>query len=239
MRGINRMKRLLNERGSYTIEACIALVAFLVAIMFIYSQIKVLIAESILQNAVNNMAKETAAYVYLLDKTGLVFEHKDGSTGNIDSALGEVSELMDSLTSEDGKTSLTSPGSGRFDVSGIGQSVNDIVDCLKSVDEAELKNAAKEGAESLSLLIGNKIIEAICANRLSAYLPMEKEQFCKAYMIKNDSFSFANSKLFPNNEYNVFIAVECETVSPFKAFPMNRHIAKYACTAAWVSGNAN
>ncbi len=239
MRGINRMKRLLNERGSYTIEACIALVAFLVAIMFIYSQIKVLIAESILQNAVNNMAKETAAYVYLLDKAGLVFEHKEDSTKNMDSALGEVSDLMTSLVSEDGKPDLLTPDSGKFDVSGIGQSVKDIVECLKSVDEAELKNAAREGAESLSLLIGNKIIEAICANRISAYLPMEKEQFCKAYMIKSDSFSFANSKLFPNNEYNVFIAVECETVSPFRAFPMNRRIAKYACTAAWVSYNAN
>ena len=58
------INKFRSETGSYTIEACVSLVFFLVAIMFIYSQIKALIAESIIQNAVNSMAKETASYVY-------------------------------------------------------------------------------------------------------------------------------------------------------------------------------
>lgn len=79
------------EKGSASLEACVSLAAFIVAVAFVYSQIQVVICENIMQNAVNNMAMEVSSYVYILDKIGLV-SHEQYSS------LDDVNDLKDDVT---------------------------------------------------------------------------------------------------------------------------------------------
>lgn len=87
------MKRIIQsagEKGSASLEACVSLAAFIVAVAFVYSQIQVVICENIMQNAVNNMAMEVSSYVYILDKIGLVSHEKY-------EGLEEVNDLKDDV----------------------------------------------------------------------------------------------------------------------------------------------
>lgn len=61
------IKKLKNQQGSYTLEALISLTAFVIVIMLAYMQVKAVIAEQIMQHAVDNISQQVASYVYIID----------------------------------------------------------------------------------------------------------------------------------------------------------------------------
>ncbi len=242
------MKKFKIESSGYvTIETIISLSIFLLAIMFVYTQIKTVIAENIMQNAVNCMAKEVSSYVYILDKLGMILEHDDENqdiNGLIESGNGAVNEIV-------GFTDDLFGGSGIDDLSGameqfinsVSSRKSELIDGLNKLDKDDLKNAGITAGENAVKGLSNFILDDYYTARLSEYLPMEKEKFCRVYGIDYKDgapFSFASSRVFPTTECDsVLVAVTFETKSPVKFIPLKRKICKYAYTGAWVSSNKN
>lgn len=240
-----------SESGSYTIEACVSLLFFLIAVMFIYSQIKALIAESIVQNAVNSMAKETASYVYVLDRAGVIVNNSAYNTAASDSLYENVNNAMDGFT---GLMSdmYTDNGSGgkSININGIEGDATSMIDSLKNIysiasntsKEEFVSNAkalAVGSGEGITKMLGNELMSYYYRWKLNAYLPMDYSVFCSYFLIDGE-ISFSNSRVFPSQANNsILVVAEYDTSDPFKAFPRKRHVAKYAFTAAWVSSNTN
>lgn len=255
MRGTDMIKSFKSEDGTYTIEACTSLIAFMLAIMFVYSQVKVLICESILQSAVNNMAKETASYVYVLDRMGLVMEYNEedlkklnqlygqavNEAGNIEESANEFTSLLNDLFKDDGdlNSKITAVGDISGDASSMVDSIKNIISIAKDVDKNDLQNLVKYSGGTMIKALGNTAMNSYYEWKLSAYLPMEKSKFCSYFMIDEPTLSFGSSRVFPNDDYTILVAVEYDTTSPFKDFPIKRHVVKYAYTAAWVKPNSN
>ncbi len=231
------------DKGSASLEACVSLSAFIIAVAFVYSQIQVLICENIMQNAVNNMALEVSSYTYIVDKVGLVM-HQTESEGldQIDSMEGKASEAMDEFHNAIGALhsgingdSLSAAGSS---AGNMFDSLKEIIDIFKKVNWKQTgidagKYALNEGIDSA---IG-WALEGYYMGSLSKYVPGGNvEAFCKAYNVDPASISFEYSTLFPGAKNNtVLVAVKYETRSPFAMFPVNRTIIKKAFTAVWLA----
>lgn len=243
-----------SENGSYTIEACISLVVFLVAIMFIYSQIKTIICESIMQHAVNNMASEMSTYVYVLDRAGLIIDNDDrfkesdalieqaGGTaklvkGNIDKFTGLYTALEDG----DLKGASTTVGEISGDAGSMVDSVNNLVNSIKETDWGKLaKNGGIAAGENIIKMLANTGLAEFYKWKLSAYLPTDLDTFCEKYLVEKDSIDFSYSRVFPNSDNNtIVVAVKYNTKPAFRMFPVKRKVVKAACTAAWVDSNTN
>ena len=231
------------EKGSASLEACVSLTAFIIAIAFVYSQIQVIICENIMQNAVNNMALEVSSYTYIVDRVGLVM-HQQNSEGlqQIDDMQGKASEAMDEFSNAIGTLhggingeTISAAGSSADNMFG---SLKEIVEIFKQVNWSQTgKDAGKyvlnEGIDSV---IGS-LLEGYYMNNLTKYIPSgDLDTFCDAYNVEKSSITFEPSCLFPGNKNNtVLVAVKYETRSPFSMFPVNRTIVKKAFTAVWLA----
>lgn len=265
-----KLKKIKNESGSYSLEASVSLIAFLIAIMFVYSQIKTLIAESIMQHAVNNMAAEMSTYVYVLDRAGLIIEENAEQFSDLDGFIDSAGEACDdtqsfisnrvnsfteiyaALENDDpnqNNGSLTAPPEGvaskwenmTGEAESMVASIKNMVAMFQAVEWGEAgANAARAGvSESLKSLANNVILSNFYNWKLDGYLPLEREKFCKKYMIDSDTIDFGTySAIIPDNK-SVVVAVSYETKPIFKMFPVKRKIIKFAYTAAWVKENAN
>lgn len=245
---ISEGNALRSESGSYTIEASVALVAFIISIAFVYSQIKVLVCENIMQNAVNNMAKETASYIYILDKMGLIINHPDNELENtnsfIDSLSDEYNNVIDVVFKDNGLGETITVEGITGDVKSIGDSIKNVVNILKKTDYNALKSEFPDAAVyTIEQLIKTGVdagMSKFYKWKLNAYLPSDFDTFCKYYNIDPKSLNFDLSSVLPTSDNNsVLVSVQFDIKSQFSFIKMDRHIVRYAYTAAWVKSNAN
>lgn len=244
-------KRSENNQGYSTIEATIALSAFILAIMFVYAQIKVVIGENIMQNAVNSMAKEVSSYVYILDRLGMILDHGEDDNKDINALIGsgkgavdDVVDFTDSLFGEDGTTGDDMVSALKTFVETMKNDGGEFVNNLNSVDKDDVKNALINGGENAIKMLSNIALSNYYNARLDRYLPMERDKFCRYFNIdvpeNGSAFSFDASSVFPTvNCDSVLVTVTYHTASPFRFINFKRKICKYAYTAAWVSSNTN
>jgi len=261
------MKKLLNvtknERGSYTLEACISLMAMVIAVAFVYSQVKVVICESIMQHAVDNMALEMSSYVYILDKLGVVAHHDEEEVKLLNEAgqhaseaVGHGKDLINDV-GDMGKTlenipDLLSLLEKKDDITASGQKAVDdgksMVDSIKHMIELiksdgfleQLKNGGGILVEGAATNVLNNIAAEYFDWKLDSYLPSDRKTFCKEYCVDETSISFKNSKLLPGMSNNtILVVVEYKTNSPFAMFPIKRQVVKQAFTAAWLADPGN
>lgn len=243
-----------SESGSYTIEACISLVAFLIAIIFVYSQIKTIICESIMQHAVNNMAIETSTYVYVLSRAGLIINNTDrlkdadkrieeagGTAKLVQDNVNKFSELYSAFEDGDMDGVKTTVGEMPGDAGSMVDSIKNLIGLIKEDDWQEL---AKEGGiasgENILKRLSNDGLAKFYKWKLSSYLPTDLDTFCKKYLVEEDSIDFKYSRIFPNSDNDtILVAVTYETKPTFKMFPVRRKVVKAATTAAWVAKNTN
>lgn len=243
-----------NSCGYITIETILSLAFFTLAIMFVYFQIKVVIAENILQNAVNNMSKEVSSYVYILDKLGLVLDHTDDENKDINALIGDVMGEDGAINNVIGFTdSLLGGGGTNSDdmAAAIGEFVEalkeekeQLVNDINNLDKEDLKNAAITAGEDVVKGFANIVLASYYDSRLDRYLPMSREDFCRHFNIDipedGKAFSFDASRVFPTSENNsIMVAVSYKTTSPIKFINLKRKICKYAYSGAWVSSSTN
>lgn len=260
---LNMKKRTGSERGSYTLEACISLMAMVIAVAFVYSQVKVVICESIMQHAVDNMALEMSSYIYILDKLGVVAHHSEDEIKNVVDA-GEqgaeavkhgkaaIADVEDMAAALDNVPDLLSLLEKKDEISASGkdaveegksmvESIKKMISLIKSDNFMnELKRGGFIAAESgLTLLIDGAASEYYDW-KLDSYLPTDRDKFCKEYLVDPNSISFKNSKLMPGMENNtILVVVEYKTNSPFAMFPIKRQVVKQAFTAVWLADPGN
>lgn len=92
-----------SQRGSITVEATIALTAFLFMFMMVYSVVTITRAEAKIGVAINNVAKEISQYSYIYGLTGLndsqIAINKAGASTkeNINDTVKKVSETFDAI----------------------------------------------------------------------------------------------------------------------------------------------
>lgn len=244
-------KLISRERGSSTVEATLSLTVFILAIMFVYAQIKIVIGENIMQNAVNCMAKETASYVYILDKLGMILDHSDDDNKNINTLIGDgkgavddVVDFISDLSGDEGSQDDNMASALRDFVEEMKNNGNTIVNDLNSINKDDLKNLVENGGENVVKRLTNTLLSNYYDKRLDKYLPMEREKFCNYFNIEvpadGGAFSFDNSRVFPTIDCDsVMVAVTYETKPMIKFIPLKRKICKYAYTGAWVSSNTN
>lgn len=252
------------ENGSYTIEASISLIVFVIAIMFVYSQIKTMLCENIMQHAVDNMAAEMSTYVYVLDRAGLIIDDENDRLKDLDSAIGSgetaytdsknfitnnldtFTDIYSSLEGGDIKGAVNTTINNKDEFQGNAKSmVDSIKNFVAAIKKVDWKKTAQEGvrvggAEALKAFSNGVLLSNFYNWKLDAYLPTDRETFCKRYLIDSDSINFNYSRIFPTAENNnIVVAVTYETQPAFKMFPVKRKIVKVACTAAWVKNNQN
>lgn len=252
-----------DEGGSYTIEACISLVAFLLAIMFVYMQIKTMVCETVMQHAVNGMASEMATYVYVLNRAGLVIDNNPDKFKDVDAAYGAAKDAYSNTSSfytknintftdiyselEGGNvkgaasTAYSAAKGFSGDAGSVVASIKNMVELIKNIDFKETAAQGVRSAGENALKNGSNMVLSQYYNwKLNAYLPGSREEFCRAYMIDPDSISFEYSRIFPTvKNDNILVAVTYETKPAFNFLPGNRKIVKVGCTAAWVRANEN
>ena len=88
------------ERGSFTVEAALALPVFMFAFIAIMSLALVAKAQGQTQYALDQTAKEIARYCYIADRANLLLNPSDGSTAavnNIDEAVGAIYSFTDGI----------------------------------------------------------------------------------------------------------------------------------------------
>lgn len=242
-----------NERGYLTIETILSLSFFTLAIMFVYMQVKIIIAENIMQNAVNNMAKEVSSYVYILDKLGMILDHSDDDNKDVNALISDGKGAIDNVV--DFTNQLFSGANGNTD--DMASSMTEFIDALKSskdtlvsdinnLDKEDLKNAGITAGENAVKGLANVALSNYFGERLNNYLPMEKSKFCRQFFIENDGadqnkqISFHLSRVFPTNDCDsVLVAVTYKTTSPVKFIDLRRSICKYAYSGAWVTSSKN
>lgn len=250
-----------DEKGSYTLEALIALTSFVIVIMLVYSQVKAVIGEQIIQHAVNDIAKQVSSYVYVLDRAGLVIQHsKDENQGinklgsTIDSTIdttkkniGQMSDLLgDIFKGDDSGKAMNIGDTFKQFASDLNSGLTDAIGQVKDMDwQSEGKDLLTDGADHALKLAANLGLKELYGALLNCYLPMEQEKFCKFFCIKQMDngkyFDFSLSKAFPNSDNNsIFVAVTYSQYPQYRfANVGERKIVKGAYTAAWVKSNAH
>lgn len=256
------MIKLKNENGSYSLEALIALTSFVLILMLTYSQIKSMIAESIMQHAVSSMSQQVATYVYVLDKAGLVIEHSSdelsksneiyvagekvvtnvsdiGTTisNGVSNGLDGISAMLETLFSDSDSTK----GSAKS----MATSFKDFIEKVGTITADDLKtegtDAARIAGEKLVKNLADAALAEVYNGMLDGYLPSERDNFCRYFNIRKDSISFSKSKVFPTLDNNsVMVVVEYVTYPEYKLGNLgDRTVYRCAYSAAWVKSNQN
>jgi len=244
MRGTDTMEKLRKQNGSYTLEALISLTAFVLVIMLAYMQVKAVIAEQIMQHAVNNISQQVASYVYVLDRAGLVIQHAEDELSDTNtlvnttvSNFNEMSEVVSGIFS----SKEINSGTAKDVSSSFTKFIEGIVNGIQNNDwKAQGKSALLLAGDDMTKQIANYGMGALYPLLLENYLPMDKASFCKVFNIKEDSISFELSKVFPTEKNNsIFVAVSYDAYPAYRFADIGeRKVIKCAYSAAWVKSNA-
>ena len=174
-----------NENGAVTIEATIALSAFLFMFMMIYSIITIARAQAHIQIAINNTAKEISQYSYLYGLSGLDsslagFQAKadetkvqvDSTVNKVDSLASHIGTCFDSLQTLVGDTKTTIQSGDISQISSSFGTISEDYDKLKEngavveADVDELKADIEAMAEDpqallfgMARLVGSEALE--------------------------------------------------------------------------------
>lgn len=252
MKGMLAMKKK-SERGSYTIEACISLLAFLFTIYTVYLQINTLVLENVLQKAVNNAAIEISCYSYVLGRIGIIPDHSDGDgMDQANAAFGagknavEVTQTeIDNFKNKSGSIAefvggLFEDPHGMVDgVNNIGASIKDFLNELQAVDDwkAVGKTTLSYGLESAAKAGINGILSGFYDRRIQSgmYLPTTYDGFCHLYAIRDKDIHFKVVYMPDQNNNTVLVSVSC-TVHPLIKIPgiEKRTVVKTAYSPLWL-----
>lgn len=100
------MKAWRKEQGSAVVEATIALTAFIFAMMALISLIQLVMVQTMMQNALNQTAKEISQDTYLYEAFGLLDVKSDTAASNdavvdsIEQTQSDLSSLLSAFTDE-------------------------------------------------------------------------------------------------------------------------------------------
>lgn len=220
------MKYLKEEKGSAVAEATIALTAFIFAMMALIMLIQFIMVQTMMQNALNQTAKEISQDAYLYEVFGLLNVKQDTSESN--------AKISDSInkTQEDLKALLSAFIDGE-DTSEISEDINAQFQCIK--------NNLASGA----VYMGFRGIEnTVCSSIFKKYISTNGKKDTadvnlKRYHIINgcSGLDFSSSKVLDDKE-NIILIVKysVKILSPIGGFQEVK-CRQIASTRGWVGDN--
>jgi hypothetical protein len=233
------------------------LVLFIFALMMIFMLVRTVVLESILQNAVSNMAKEVSAYSYVLSRTGLI---SPVDTSSIDDAYASGEEAVqaaqeavaryngtgDQSESEEG-LSFSRFGDILTNLIGGGETdtaVNTFFQTLASMDwrEAGTSLLRKTVSEVIKMGLNAGLNNLYYPKQFTKhYIPVPEDQFYRVFRVDEGSVDFSYSRFMPTDDNNsISVIVTCKVKPMFNFLPISdMTLTKMAVTAAWVTVNAS
>lgn len=238
------------ESGSYTIEACVSLLFFLVTVYIVFLQINTMIVENVLQKAVDSFATEISGYSYILDRAGLIVNHGDDDGKHFDEVYhaGEktVEESKEAYNKFFGNSDsigdfvaglYSNPESVKDSATSVGDAFKEFLGSMKSVTKEDWAGLAKEGVEQVLKGAISLGCTSYCNSQIEngAYLPMSHSDFCRVYHIDKNNFTFGASFMPGDTNNSVLIWVKCDVLSPFSLQGFGtRTVVKTAYCPLWV-----
>ncbi len=217
---------LRQEEGSATIEAIIALTAFMFAMTSLIMLIQLVMVQTLLQNAINQTAKEISQDTYLYKAFGLLNVKQDTSESN-----EQISKSINK-TQEDLKTLLSAFLDGG-NISEVNEDIDTQFQCIKS-------NLA-----SGAVYMGFRGIENIvCNNIFKKYVTADGNKNTADINLKRyhiiggcSGLDFSSSKVLDDKE-NIILIVKysVKVFSPLGGFREVR-CRQVASTRGWVGSN--
>ena len=251
-----------NERGSFTLEAILALSIFMFAYIALASLSAVAKVESATQYAIDQVAKEISQYYYIVDRAGLVKIDPDGAkpTEAVENAIGGVFDFVNTAKDIADQNSGNNLPNGIPDFSSALDSLDKVSNDVKSISDAaqnmytQLGPALSDPKGTISCLtamlksdISRTIVSRIIAQPLCRALTPK-------YIVSNGEADEALEKmgvigglggldfgmssfLADGRSINVVVIYQLK-VNGFGVFDRTLLIMQTASTAAWVTGTS-
>ena len=244
------------ERGSFTVEAILALTTFMFAFMTIVSWATIAKTESTTQYAIDQIAKQVSQYYYIAERMGLT------NTAPMPSEAGKIDDTVDCLLTFTNTASTTASHYTDFSASTVMNSINggvqndataimnagealynsasalmdDPVGVLKAMATMMAQTAANEAVSRL-------ITQPICKAMMPRFLTnggsrAEADELLRKLGVVDgmDGLNFTMSSfLRDQRSINVVLVYQIE-VNGFGLFDETMVIKQTASTAAWVKG---
>lgn len=251
------------ENGSVTIEATIALSAFMFAIVTVLTIVNIYIVQARISYAINQTAKEISQYSYLYALTGIneahgnIVENGKQDTEAATQLLEDLNEVYNEIEG------LASSGkSSDIDIASVGEQwenvktgseaiyndIEDIAQDPKSVIFGVAKLAAGGAMDmAKSRLIAEPLSKALCKKHLVSTKDGDVEASLKFYGVVPtgtgsyyDALDFSNSSLFPNGSNEIIVNVVYD-VKIIALLPIDFSFTfnQTAITHGWLAGSAS
>ena len=247
-----------NEKGSFTIEAILALSIFMFAFMAIVSLALVVKLESTVQYAIDQTAKEISQYCYIADRAG-AFPKKEGESKeiqNVDAAVQAVFDFSDLTNDKVAKYSekdftslsfdeiLNEVDDAEADITEIQTASEEIYNSFKTVmddPQGVVKALAKMMLTSATKRVVSRVIaQPLCKALVPKYMTTggdidtELKQMGIVDGLNGLDFRLS-SFLIDDRTINVVVVYKVK-VNGFGIFDKDIIVKQTASTAAWVKG---
>lgn len=242
-----------SEKGSFTIETCLALPIFMFGFLAIVSLAKIARLESMTQYAIDQVAKEVSQYYYIAEKIGIANTDSSG-VNQIDEAVGAIMDFNDK-TSSTVKTYTSTTSNNISDELAKYQNISNDVTEISNAAQAVYTSVTaagenwEENAKAFITLmvkqVGNEVMtrliaQPLCKALVPKYITSDgnADETLKNLGVKDglDGLNFGMSNfLSDQRSINVVVIYEVE-LEGFGIFDQTIVIKQTASTAAWVTG---
>ncbi len=242
-----------NERGSYTIEAALALTSFMFAFIAIVSCATIAKVESTTQYAIDQIAKEISQYYYIAERLKIANTDKGGSQ-EVDDMIqsivdfgnksSDVASKYSGTTSKDFSKIIDDFGTIKEDVNEVTKAAGKVYSSLGTV-MTDKKNIVSTLATAVLKEVGNEalsrvVAQSICKALMPQYITSDgdaNESLIKMGIIDGlDGLHFEMSSfLRDQRSINVVLFYRIK-VNGFGIYDRILDVKQTASTAAWVTG---
>ncbi len=253
------------EAGMMTVEAVLALVPFIIAILGIISFTNIFALHNKIQYALYQMGNELSGYTYFYQALGLrtgdlalkndidqETEELDGAIDDLNGFLTQIGSFQDSLDgAASGQTNLgqlADQGQGVVDAgSQLVQSSRDLI----SDPQALLRSFIYLGVEKAEDAAKTLLLDIISSGLMEVYLDagfaphqaMTADEYLRHFGVRDgmDGLDFGQSELFSDEQYRmtdivVEYDVELHILKLFLQDP-TIHVVQRCAVPAWLDGD--
>lgn len=263
------IKKIKKEKGSVTIEATIALSAFMFAIVTVLTIVNICIVQARISYAINTTAKELSQYSYLYSLTGLPDSEarlanaaQEGTASvddiltNVNTVYNEIQNIGNTLESTDNDIENILEDAeeiiGNVDeIEAAGSSIGDTLGDIAANPKALMFGMAKmAGSDTLDLvksrLIAAPLSKAMCKKHLVNEKDGDVDASLKDLGVVPNGHSylggldFKQSSIFPNGSNRITVNVSYDVkVIPLLPIDFTFHFNQTAVTHGWLSGDSS
>lgn len=224
-----------NENGYIVVEAVVSFVLYLFLIMSILSLINVVVLQARIHNAITQAATSLSMYAYVLEITGAASAMSgfDQSSDNTGEMIGEINNLIDSIS--------------RLDVEGAGDSGGYVISTSKDIVNNPIGaviQLAETGADGAIDAAFEELVSPL-VNRYLSSGGVKGDQYLQyAHVVGGiDGLDFSGSELIDDSgKLKIVVNYKIEYSFGGLKFPFTERyleMNQVAVTKAWLNGNGD